>query len=164
MKYRIIRRSVQFSSCLTWVWMANCVAVMTDMLHLYKFTISRRCQQAWTTTGFILRTQVYAVIGRLLSTHPKLSRWPTPIYAQLPSINTSTKRRLLGWHLPTFWSSADLETWMLNCHWLIARDPCVLRWFRWLFESALFWDHLSVRLHWKFSPTFKLFNWLPLNH
>ena len=54
-----------------------------------------------------------------------------PIYAvviaQMPSINTPTTRRLLLWPLPAFWSSADLETWMLDCHWLIARDPCVLR-------------------------------------
>ena len=52
-----------------------------------------------------------------------------PIYAvviaQMPSINTPTIRRLLRWPLPTFWSSADLETWMLDCHWLIARDLCV---------------------------------------
>ena len=47
------RRSVPYSLFviyITRVWTANCVSMMTEMLHLYyKFTISCRCQQAWTT-------------------------------------------------------------------------------------------------------------------
>ena len=36
--------------------MDNCVSVMTEILHLYKFTISCYWQQAWTTFFlFILR-------------------------------------------------------------------------------------------------------------
>ena len=65
----------------------------------------------------------------ILRTWGAYSRPPMPIYAvviaQMASINTPTTRRLLRWPLPAFWSSADLETWMLDCHWLIARDLCV---------------------------------------
>ena len=65
----------------------------------------------------------------ILRTWSAYSRPPMPIYAvviaQMASINTPTKRRRLRWPLPAFWSSADLETWMLDCHWLIAHDICV---------------------------------------
>ena len=65
----------------------------------------------------------------ILRTWSAYSRPPMPIYAaviaQMPSINTPTTRRLLRWPLPAFWSSADLETWMLDCHWLIACDICI---------------------------------------
>ena len=65
----------------------------------------------------------------ILRTWGAYSRPPMPINAvmieQMPSINTPTTRRLLRWPLPAFWRSADLEMWMLDCHWLIARDLCV---------------------------------------
>ena len=35
--------------------MANCVYVMARMLHLYKFTISRHCRQAWKMSRYALR-------------------------------------------------------------------------------------------------------------
>ena len=61
----------------------------------------------------------------ILHTWGAYSLPPMTIYAvviaQMPSINTPTICRLLLWPLPAFWSSADLETWMLDCHWLIAR-------------------------------------------
>ena len=50
---------------------------------------------------------------------------PPLVIAQMASINTPTIRRLLRWTVPAFWSSADTETWMLGCHWLIARYLCV---------------------------------------
>ena len=57
------------------------------------------------------------------------SRPPMPVYAvviaQMASINTPTIRRLLRWTVPAFRSSADPETWMRDCHWLISRDLCV---------------------------------------
>ena len=82
-----------------------------------------------TKTGFILRTQatwsVYYETPTMLRAWGAYSRPPMPIYAvvitQMPNINTPTIGRLLRWPLPAFWSSADLETWMLDCHWLIAR-------------------------------------------
>ena len=36
------RRSVQFGCWITWLWMANCVSVMTKMLPSYNFTIPCR--------------------------------------------------------------------------------------------------------------------------
>ena len=43
-KHRIIvastcRRSVEFGRYVSWLWLANCVSVMTKMLHLYNFAI-----------------------------------------------------------------------------------------------------------------------------
>ena len=46
------RRSVQFSCYVTWVRMATCFYVMARMRHLYKFTISHRCNGAWKTSSF----------------------------------------------------------------------------------------------------------------
>ena len=34
------RRSMEFGCYVTWLWMANCVSVMTKMLPLYNFTIT----------------------------------------------------------------------------------------------------------------------------
>ena len=83
------RRSVQSVCYITWLWMANCVYVMTTMLRLFKITISRHGMRAWTTS----------------------------------------------------------------------RCACALAGSRfWLVESTLFGDHVSLRLHWSFSLTFKLFN------
>ena len=65
----------------------------------------------------------------ILRTWGAYSRPPMPIYAvviaQMASINTPTILRLLRWTVPAFWSSADLEKWMLDCHWLIYHDLCV---------------------------------------
>ena len=47
-----------FTVCVTSVWIENCVSVMTEMLRFYKFTISRHCQQAWTTSRVSARLSV----------------------------------------------------------------------------------------------------------
>ncbi len=46
------RRSVQFGCFATWLWMANCVSVMTKMLSLYNFTITCHGGRAWKTSRF----------------------------------------------------------------------------------------------------------------
>ena len=51
-KHRIIvastcRRSVEFGRYVTWLWMANCVSVMTKMLHLYNFANPCHGRPAW---------------------------------------------------------------------------------------------------------------------
>ena len=54
-KHRIIvastcRRSVEFGRYVTWLWVANCVSVMTKMLHLYNFVIPCHGRPAWKTS------------------------------------------------------------------------------------------------------------------
>ena len=54
-KHRIIvastcRRSVEFGRYVTWLWMANCVSVMTKMVHLYNFAIPCHGRPAWKTS------------------------------------------------------------------------------------------------------------------
>ena len=44
------RRSVQFVCYIAWLWMANCVWVMTKMLPLFNFTISCHGRWAWRTS------------------------------------------------------------------------------------------------------------------
>ena len=44
------RRSVEFGCYITWLWMANCVSVMTKMLPLYNFTIPYHGRRAWKTS------------------------------------------------------------------------------------------------------------------
>ena len=98
----------------------------------------------------------------ILRTWGAYSRPPMPIYAvviaQISSINTPTIRRLLRWPLPAFWSSADLEMWMLNCHWLIVRAPCVLRkLLRWI-------KNKSISLKWhanRYCVCLRRYAWRP---
>ena len=44
------RRSVEFGCYATWLWMATCVSVMTEMLALYNFTIPCHGRRAWKTS------------------------------------------------------------------------------------------------------------------
>ena len=44
------RRSMQFGCYIPWLWMANCVAVMTKMLPLFNFAISCYGNGAWKTS------------------------------------------------------------------------------------------------------------------
>ncbi len=46
------RRSVQFGCYVTWLWIANCVSVMTKMLPLYNFTTPCHSRRAWKTSRF----------------------------------------------------------------------------------------------------------------
>ena len=83
----------------------------------------------------------------ILRTWGAYSRQQMPIYAvviaQMASINTPTIRRLLRWTVPAFWSSADPETWLLDCHWLIAHDLCV-----YAGVYAVYKNNKSISLKW----------------
>ena len=46
------RCSVEFGCYVTWLWIANCVSVMTKMLSLYNFTIPCHGWWAWKTSCF----------------------------------------------------------------------------------------------------------------
>ena len=80
--------------------------------------------------GLIIRKQNYAIyadhfahVGRVFSaTNAHLHRSDCADAEYKHSYNI---RRLLRCPLLTFWSSDDLATWMLDCHWLIGRDRCV---------------------------------------
>ena len=81
------------------------------------------------TPGLYFERKSTPYTQTILRTWGAYSRQSMPIYAvviaQMASINTPTIRRLFRWTVPAFWSCADLETWMLDCHWLIARYLCV---------------------------------------
>ena len=120
----------------TWHSIASIIhSVLVSGHHRSHF--SRRCfyflclvlLQLTINPGLYFKRKSMSYTHTILRKWGTYSRPPMPIYAaviaQMPSINTPTIRRLLREPLPAFWSSADLETWMVDCHWLIARDLCV---------------------------------------
>ena len=44
-----------------------CVSVMAKMLHFYKFTISRRCRQAWKTSRNAMRVHKLQAVSDSLN-------------------------------------------------------------------------------------------------
>ena len=79
--------------------------------------------------GFILRTQIYAVYADHFA-HVGLVFSATN--ADLRCSYCSDAEYRHPYNTPTFtltfaplFEAADLETWMLDCHWLLARHLCV---------------------------------------
>ena len=96
-------------------------------------------------------------------------------------IVASTCRRSVqfGCYITWFWMAncvsvminmlPKLSNFTISCHgrraWKTSRCACALAGSCfWLVESSLFWDHVSLRLHRKFSLKFNLFNELPGTH
>ena len=98
-------------------------------LHCLSIHPFRLFEPTFLKPGLYFESKSTPYTHTILRTWGTYSRAPMPIYAaviaQMPSINTPTIRQLLRGPFPAFWSSADLETWMLNCQWQIIRDLCV---------------------------------------
>ena len=98
-------------------------------LHCLSIHPFRLFEPTFLKPGLYFESKSTPYTHTILRTWGTYSRAPMPIcaavIAQMPSINTPTIRQLLRGPFPAFWSSADLETWMLNCQWQIIRDLCV---------------------------------------